>query len=196
MRTFHSKALVVVLASAIFPLAGTSTALGCEVSERKRGKTRTFEAVLERSCAGKRLLALAGGTKPALGARLVGIELEREVTDLTGIVVEADDADLVDSARALRKLRRSRYCTAIIALMVLLDEWSVRASGGEERRRRACLVERLRRKPPPRRQRLRPWLERNHPILFESAAKVHRLLERKAIPATDSQRQHVGGPPL
>jgi len=93
---------------------------------------------LASSCAGRRLLSELDAAWRSLGRDvtlpMLVQELKRHVQSRTGMVVDASDTRLHDSALALREAPTGETCTSLVAVMGLIDEWSARATGTSLRR--------------------------------------------------------------
>ena len=93
---------------------------------------------LASSCAGRLLLSELDAAWRNLGRDvtlpMLVQELKRHVQSRTGMVVDASDTRLHDSALALREAPTGEVCTSLVAVMGLIDEWSARATGTSLRR--------------------------------------------------------------
>lgn len=157
-----------------------------------------LQAALARSPAGRALLeslSRGGRDDPRIGLEGLVASLEREVGELTGRLVDLTDPSLEVAALALRRVPRELRQEPVVAVMVLLDEWSRVAAAPEAARvdRSSSLVERLRREHGGRDTASSARVATSFPILFGKAGRIASAVGLGALSQASASR--LGGRP-
>jgi hypothetical protein len=134
-------------------------------------RLRPLARELHRSRAGRELLDHLTGERrrdELTGVSLLVMELAADVRRASAQLADPGDRQLVAAAQALDDIPR-RAATPTAAVMVLLDEWTERATGPEPY---PSVLKRLREDKLPHKRELEAWMAQRFPIYYPRAQRI------------------------